>query len=243
MQAYLEWMPFRLPDQSVPHQGTRFFKRFTFGALGDLSVLETRQNRSQQVDVPGLPLPTAFIPVGVNPAVDAAIADRPGTCPSPRSSAWLKDAVARRGRPMAPGRQPGDADAGALPGGGARGTGNLTLLNSDQWDGYQADQDDLLGALRVQPPDGGDVVVLTGDIHSSWAVRAAGDRTAVGEVRLGGRRVRLPVGDQRRLLRGSAPRCRGGPRPAARGRDRRARGAVSANPWVRTSTAWGTGTR
>ena len=49
MQAYLEWMPFRMPDQSVPHQGTRFFKRFTFGALGDLSILETRQNRSQQV--------------------------------------------------------------------------------------------------------------------------------------------------------------------------------------------------
>jgi alkaline phosphatase D len=55
MQAYLEWMPFRMPDQSVPHQGTRFFKRFTFGALGDLSILETRQNRSQQVAVPGVP--------------------------------------------------------------------------------------------------------------------------------------------------------------------------------------------
>ena len=53
MQAYLEWMPFRMPDQSVPHQGTRFFKRFSFGALGDLSILETRQNRSQQVAVPG----------------------------------------------------------------------------------------------------------------------------------------------------------------------------------------------
>jgi alkaline phosphatase D len=42
-EAYLEWMPFRLPDQhTVPHAGTRFFKSFTFGRLCDLSVLETR---------------------------------------------------------------------------------------------------------------------------------------------------------------------------------------------------------
>jgi len=41
------------------------------------------------------------------------------------------------------------------------------FANPDQWDGYPAARERLLGAIR----DGGvdDVVVLTGDIHSSWA--------------------------------------------------------------------------
>ena len=41
------------------------------------------------------------------------------------------------------------------------------LLNTDQWDGYPAQRRRLFAHLR----DGGidDVVVLSGDIHSSWA--------------------------------------------------------------------------
>ena len=90
-QAYLEWMPFRLPEQHVvPHQGTRFFKRFTFGPLGDLSVLETRQNRSQQVDVaPFTKTGGGFIPTG-NPTVDAALADPDRHLPEPEQLRWLK---------------------------------------------------------------------------------------------------------------------------------------------------------
>ena len=98
MQAYLEWMPFRMPDQSVPHQGTRFFKRFTFGALGDLSILETRQNRSQQVTVPGVPF-DGFVPIGVNPAIDGAHRLAARHLPEPEQLTWLKDGVAQQGRP------------------------------------------------------------------------------------------------------------------------------------------------
>jgi len=47
---------------------------------------------------------------------------------------------------------------------------NLTMLNSDQWDGYQADQSKLINHFASRPADAGDVVVLTGDIHSSWAM-------------------------------------------------------------------------
>ncbi|HJL14650.1 MAG TPA: alkaline phosphatase D family protein [Sandaracinaceae bacterium LLY-WYZ-13_1] len=39
--------------------------------------------------------------------------------------------------------------------------------NPDQWDGYPAARERLLGAIRDGAID--DVVVLTGDIHSSWA--------------------------------------------------------------------------
>jgi alkaline phosphatase D len=170
-QAYLEWMPFRLPDQfRVPHRGTRFFKRFTFGRLGDLSIVETRQNRSPQVDVPPFTKTGGgFIPTG-DPAVDARLADPDRHLPEPEQLAWLKDGIARHGRPwhlignqvvLTPVRFPG-AVLGA--------PANLTMLNSDQWDGYQADQSNLIAHCASQPPQAGDVVVLTGDIHSSWAM-------------------------------------------------------------------------
>jgi alkaline phosphatase D len=41
-------------------------------------------------------------------------------------------------------------------------------LNDDQWDGYQAARDLLFSQIENTP--GGNVVVLTGDIHTSWAM-------------------------------------------------------------------------
>jgi len=184
LQAYLEWMPFRLPDQSEPHQGTQFFKRFTFGALAELSVLETRQNRSEQASSPLSPI-DGFIPLG-NPATDAVIADPTRHLAEPQQLQWLKDGLAAQGRPwhlvgnqvmVTPVRYPGVALG--LPG---------TFVNADQWDGYAVDQAALLGhlaALAAQPASAG-AVVLTGDIHSSWgadlpvAVGPTGTYTAVG---------------------------------------------------------------
>jgi alkaline phosphatase D len=178
-EAYLEWMPFRLPDQdAVAHQGIRFFKRFTFGALGDLSVLETRQNRSKQVDAPGSGTSGGgFIPVGV-PVIDAQLADPGRHLPEPEQLTWLKQTVASPGRPwhlignqviITPVHFPGAAiGVPRIP----------ILINSDQWDGYQADQDELIAHLGAQPAAAGDVVVLTGDIHSSWAMELPADRSA-----------------------------------------------------------------
>jgi alkaline phosphatase D len=167
MKAYLEWMPFRMPDQSVPHQGTRFFKRFTFGALGDLSILETRQNRSQQVSVPGVPF-DGFVPIGVNPAIDGAIASPARHLPEPEQLTWLKDGVAQQGRPWhLVGNQV--MIAPVLYPGAALGAPGLTFVNGDQWDGYAADRANLLGHLAALPAAAGDVVVLTGDIHASFS--------------------------------------------------------------------------
>jgi phosphodiesterase/alkaline phosphatase D-like protein len=185
-EAYLEWMPFRLPDQhSVPHAGTRFFKLFTFGPLGDLSVLESRQNRSAQVDVaPFTKTGGGFIPTGVAD-VDAKLADPTRHLVEPQQLDWLKNTAAGQGRHwhlvgnqvvLTPVRFPGAALG--LP-------ADLTLLNSDQWDGYQADQRELLSHLAAQPATRGDAVVLTGDIHSSWAMdipveHAAGEYRSAG---------------------------------------------------------------
>lgn len=182
MKAYLEWMPFRLPDQQEPHQGTQFFKRFTFGALADLSVLETRQNRSEQATSPLSPI-DGFIPLG-NPATDAVIASADRHLPEPEQLQWLRDGLAGQGRPwhlvgnqvmVTPVRYPG----------AALGLSGM-FINADQWDGYAADQGALLGHLAAQPASAGDAVVLTGDIHSSWgadlpvAVGPTGTYTPVG---------------------------------------------------------------
>ncbi|GAA1877367.1 alkaline phosphatase D family protein [Lapillicoccus jejuensis] len=178
-QAYLEWMPFRMPDQQeVPHQGRRFFKRFTFGALADLSVLETRQNRSRQVDVaPFTTTGGGFIPDS-DPAVQAQLADPTRHLPEPEQLAWLEEGLADGSVPwhlvgnqvvLTPVRFPGAAlGINGVP----------ELLNSDQWDGYQADQTHLLGHLAGLPAEAGDTVVLTGDIHSSWAMDLPATRTA-----------------------------------------------------------------
>ncbi|AKU15096.1 alkaline phosphatase D family protein [Luteipulveratus mongoliensis] len=178
MQAYLEWMPFRMPNQHVPHRGTRFFKRFTFGALGDLSILETRQNRSEQVTFPQSPL-DGFVPIGVDPRIDAALASPDRHLPEREQLEWIKEGVATRGRRwhlfgnqvmITPIRYPGSA----------LGAGDITLVNADQWDGYATDQASLLSHLQAQPARAGDVVVLTGDIHSSWACDLASSGAPAG---------------------------------------------------------------
>ncbi|EWT03358.1 alkaline phosphatase [Intrasporangium oryzae NRRL B-24470] len=168
MQAYLEWMPFRLPDQSVPHQGTRFFKRFTYGALGDLSILETRQNRSRQVTVPNVPF-DGFVPVGIDPAIDGAIASPLRHLPEPEQMTWLQDGLAEEGRTWhLLGNQV--MISPVLYPGAALGAPGLTFVNADQWDGYTADRTSLLTHAAAQASsDAGDAVVLTGDIHASFA--------------------------------------------------------------------------
>lgn len=231
-QAYLEWMPFRLPAQrTVPHQGTRFFKRFTFGPLGDLSILETRQNRSAQIDVPPFTKTGGgFIPTGI-PAVDAQLADPARHLPEPEQLRWLADGLATPGRRwhlignqviFTPVRFPGAAiGIPSVP----------TLLNSDQWDGYQADQRALIGHLGASHT--GDAVVLTGDIHSSWATDVPSVLGA-GYTPVGVEFVCPSVTSDGfyELVRKSLPS--GTPAEAAVAATQGVTGAVAAtNPWIR----------
>jgi phosphodiesterase/alkaline phosphatase D-like protein len=234
-QAYLEWLPFRLPEQEVvPHQGTRFFKRFTFGALADLSVLETRQNRSRQIDVAGFTKTGGgFIPAGV-PAVDAQLADPARHLPEPEQLAWLKDGVADRSRRwhlignqviVTPVRFPGQAlGVTSVP----------ELLNSDQWDGYQADQSDLIGHLLAQPRSAGDVVVLTGDIHSSWAMDLPADRGPGGTYTPAGVEFVCPSVTSDGFYEAFSAGLGGLTPEAVVSATRGATGAIQArNPWIR----------
>lgn len=167
LQAYLEWMPFRLPDQSVPHQGTRFFRRFTFGDLAELSVLDTRQNRSQQVG--------GFIPDG-DPATATALDDPARVLPEPEQMAWVKDGLSATTAPWHLLAQQTVMTRVRFPGAALGAPADVQLLNADQWDGYRADQRELIAHARAQATD---TVVLTGDIHSSWANELVADPAEV----------------------------------------------------------------
>ncbi|HEU0103393.1 MAG TPA: alkaline phosphatase D family protein [Mycobacteriales bacterium] len=174
-QAYLEWMPLRLPEQGVPHRGTRFFRRFPFGPLGDLSVIETRQNRTRQVEY-GDTKGGGFIPD--LPALADELADPSRHMAEPAQLDWLEAGVAGRGPWHLVGNQVVFSPVrfpGLLFG------GEGTYLNSDQWDGYQADQDRLVEHLAGLPERAGDTVFLTGDIHSSWAIEVPRDRATYGD--------------------------------------------------------------
>ena len=235
-EAYLEWMPFRLPDQSVPHQGTRFFKRFTFGALGDLSILETRQNRSQQVDVPGQCRSTASSRSG-QPGRRRR-PRRPDPPPARARAARLAQGRCRAAGPaVAPARQPGHDGAGrSTPG---RRSGRRPHLRQRR----------PVGRLRRRPGEPARRTSrpcrprrVTSSCSPATSTRPSSCEVPVDGVpgrvvHLGRRRVRLPVGHQRRLLRGARRHRRsspGQPPEVVVAVTRQAIGAAQQlNPWLK----------
>ena len=168
-RAYAEWMPVRYEPGGVE------YRRFTFGALAELSMLDLRSYRSKQASSP----------------VDPAIDDPSRTITGDTQMNWLTRGIADCrsqwkliGNPVmiAPVRFPSTLSTQQR-----EGVAHLTgpPANVDQWDGYTADRDRLFSLLR----DNGihDTVFLTGDIHSAWAAELPhdpltypGNRNSVG---------------------------------------------------------------
>ena len=153
-QAYFEWMPVR-----TAIAGTTY-RRLRFGKLADLSLLDLRSFRSQQVAVG-------------NGSVD----DPDRTITGRAQLDWLKAGLKSSDTtwrlvgnsvmisPFAIGSLSADllrplAELLGLP---KEGLG----LNTDQWDGYTDDRRELLAHLRSNAIR--NTVFLTGDIHMAWA--------------------------------------------------------------------------
>jgi len=145
-RVYAEWMPIRALD------GGRIWRALRFGDLVDIVMLDTRLwGRDPQ-------------PPGAN---DASIFATDRTLLGADQEAWLLDQLrGSRARWRVLGQQVmlGQLKAQGLP----NSEGGGVFLNGDQWDGYQAARARLLAALRDEALD--NVVVLTGDIHTSWAI-------------------------------------------------------------------------
>ncbi len=139
--AYMEWMPIR--EQETEE---KIFRKLAFGDLADLVLLDTRlYARSKQ----------AGGAIGAPPAPDPT-----RTLLGDEQAAWME------------GQLKASTAHWKLLGQQVM-LGNLILdkgkqiANLDQWHGYPESRDRLLTFFR----DSGvkDIVVLTGDIHSSWA--------------------------------------------------------------------------
>ncbi len=165
MQAYYEWMPVRPVDVNKLRDNHR---SFAYGDLAELLMLEERINaRSEQPTTAAHP--TAF---GAGFATnDPGYADTSRTLLGNSEEAWLIDRLRTtpaqwkllgQGVMFAQLKAPG-ANQATDPG--------LYFINSDQWDGYEPARNRIFAGIQgdAAHPQVDNVVVLTGDIHSSWA--------------------------------------------------------------------------
>ena len=172
-RAYLEWVPVRLPDPGRPD---RIYRTLHLGDLAELIVLDTR--------LAGRDRPAQS---GRRPVATVLVRDRSLLGDDQR--AWLRDELRTPSRwrllanqvMMAPLRL---VDLPRplrwlVPGLVAGGAG----VNTGQWDGYPQERQALFEQLRQEGL--GNVVVLTGDLHSSWAAELTLDPRDPDEVPVG----------------------------------------------------------
>jgi len=155
-RAYDEWMPIRYPEAG---NVARIFRKLSYGELVDLFLLDTRLYDRDE------PAPTP-------PTSAEAIKDPARRMLGPEQHQWLLDGLSAStatwklvGQQVVM-HQWNLAGAPQLAGGGQQ-------LNGDAWDGYQAERGALLRHLREQAI--ANVVVLSGDVHSSWVADVTDD--------------------------------------------------------------------
>ncbi|MCU7374312.1 alkaline phosphatase D family protein [Paucibacter sp. O1-1] len=162
MQAYYEWMPVRPVDASNLRKNNRLF---AYGDLAELVMLEQRlSGRSQQLAATvATPLGPGFVQAGAFTDPGRSLL---GSEQEQWLSARLRSTPARwklLGQGVMFAQLKGVAATNAAGGG--------VFLNADQWDGYQPARERIYAVLKgdAQHAPVDNVVVLTGDIHSSWA--------------------------------------------------------------------------
>jgi alkaline phosphatase D len=147
IRAYYEWMPIRA---QVRAEDGRLYRSFRFGDLVDLIMLDTRHaGRDQPV---ADPCDTAGIEATERQLLGAT------------QETWFFDELTRSaqrgarwrivGQQVMVGQLVNVLDPAAC------------IFSPDQWDGYAAARARVLSTLAENSID--NVVVLTGDIHSSW---------------------------------------------------------------------------
>lgn len=149
VQAYYEWMPIRQTDPDDP---LRCYRSFRFGNLLDLVMLDTRlYGRDKQ-------------PADIH---DPAINDPDRSLLGATQESWCLQQLSQSKQDDIRWRVVGQQVMfGQLLVGG-------DIFNVDQWDGYPASRRRVLNHLRDDAID--NTIILTGDIHSSWAMDIAED--------------------------------------------------------------------
>ena len=147
-RAYWEHMPLRRRARPR-HADVDLYRRFAWGDLALLQVLDTRQYRSDQPCEDDL---TARCAAAVDPSQ---------TMTGPAQERWLLDGLDKsRGTWNAIAQQMMFAQYDYDPHPASR------LFNVDEWDGYLAARRRLLTFLAHRQPS--NPVVITGDMHAFW---------------------------------------------------------------------------
>jgi alkaline phosphatase D len=163
VRAYHEWLPIReQPGATGPH----IHRSFRLGKLAHLIMLDTRlHGRTRQV---------------TDRADSAAMNDPNHSILGPDQHAWLAEQLRAAVRHGAVWRIIGQqlmfAQLIAEDG---------LLLNTDQWDGYPRSRQAVLDQLAFEQIT--DTVILTGDIHTSWAMDVTPEPMTSGYDRTTGR--------------------------------------------------------
>ncbi|MCX8112492.1 MAG: alkaline phosphatase D family protein [Bacteroidia bacterium] len=147
LRAYHEWLPFRMPD---PNDSLRLWRSFTWGDLAELIMLDTRHyGRDRQA---------ASSPINVN---DPNLNNPNRNLLGPTQRTWVFDRLKSSSAMWKViGQQVMVAPLRASL------LGNTVVLNPDQWDGYPAERRRLMDTIIQNNIN--NVVILTGDIHTSW---------------------------------------------------------------------------
>ncbi len=192
-RAYFEWLPIR-------NRGNRIYRRFRFGDLAHLIMLDTRHDgRAQQLAYGDFLRPPAQ--EGGPPGFDAegfsAALQAPGQrIWSPEQEAWAARALAEAAagarwavlgnQVTLSGQTLPDLAGLDLPeamqalgrlSALAHGAGLELPLSLDPWSGYPASRAALYRAVRAA---GGPAIVLTGDTHHAWAARFGPKQAPLG---------------------------------------------------------------
>ena len=173
--AHQEWLPARLPD---PDDVLRTWRSLPIGGLADLLLLDTRvAGRDRHAG-----------DEGARPLHDPA-----RSMLGDAQRRWLRERLMEVERPWAivassvvvndlqlPWPRPLHHIDRLLPNGYAAADG--CLLRDDQWDGYPAERNLLASWMSERAKRGARTVILSGDVHASFAFEGpchAGDVVAV----------------------------------------------------------------
>nr|WP_257350945.1 alkaline phosphatase [Pseudalkalibacillus decolorationis] len=147
-QAYYEHMPLR--KSSIPHgPDMNLYRRFTYGDLVEFNVLDTRQYRDNQANGDGIKAPSRE---SMDPNRSLLGAEQ---------EQWLLEGLGRSQTQWNVLAQQIFFNQLNFD------TNGDVKYNMDAWDGYSASRDRIIDFISENQVE--NLVVLTGDVHASWA--------------------------------------------------------------------------
>ena len=183
IQAYFEWMPIRPAEDDVITQGQLFnpslgktWRKYSAGQFADIIMIDTRLWGRDDESEAGAAFQREAVRDYMSPDPLCGDTTAHRDILGPDQEAWLHEQL--RSSPAKwkiIGNQLILSQLRVTPGALAV---PPTYLNTDAWDGYPTSQERLYEVLQGHHPDGSDnpdagpvdnVVVITGDIHTSWA--------------------------------------------------------------------------